>query len=143
LIEPQLRALRSNCAYEQSLFRDKEDGKKFSAGDETKQLIIFFSLDITICMQMNNKASKIQMDVINSTHIKTLGMGKNKSSTSLPSDMDFLIGDELAPEPVLLPDKDHLLNWHTFRFRKEEVDKDGHDNDPSTKEEEETKLHYT
>lgn len=57
--------------------------------------------------------------------------------------MDILVGDELAPEPVLLPDEDHLLNRDTFCFGEEEVDKGSHDNDPSTEEVEEAKFHYT
>ena len=54
--------------------------------------------------------------------------------------MHVVVGDELFPEPVGLPDEHHLLDGHVLGLRQEERDEDGHDDDPSGEEVEEAEL---
>lgn len=50
------------------------------------------------------------------------------------------IRDELAPEPVGPPYMDHLLDGDVLGFGEEEVDEDGHKEDPTGEEVEEPEL---
>ena len=45
-----------------------------------------------------------------------------------------MAGDVLAPEPVFLPDLDHLLDGDVLRLRQEEVDERCHHHHPSPEE---------
>lgn len=47
------------------------------------------------------------------------------------------------PEPVFLPQENHLFNGNTFSLRQEEEDKDGHDCNPAREEEKNPKLEST
>ena len=57
------------------------------------------------------------------------------------ADVDVVVSDESAPEPVGLPDEHHLLDGDVLGLGEEEGDEDGHDDDPSGEEVEEAELH--
>lgn len=143
--------LELDGAYDHILSRENEDGRipilHIVVNNILNSFLIRFNNYCANEQHVSNKrknTNKVHKNTL-LTQIKTLGdkLRKNKSSTRLPSDVGILVRDELAPEPVLFPNKVHLLNGYTFCFREEDIDKHSHDNDPSSKEEKETELHYT
>lgn len=44
------------------------------------------------------------------------------------------VRDDPLPEPVLLPQEYDLFNWNSFGFGKKNVNKEGHDGNPASKE---------
>ena len=54
---------------------------------------------------------------------------------------DSIVRDILPPKPVCLPHSNHLFYIYVLRLRQEEGYENSHDDDKSSKEKKETKLH--
>lgn len=52
----------------------------------------------------------------------------------------ILLNHEPAPEPVILPDNNHLLNWDILRFWQEKVHEHGHDHHPEAEKQKESEF---
>lgn len=57
--------------------------------------------------------------------------------------MNVLVGDELAPEPMLLPDQNYLFDGYALGLGQKEGDEGSHDRHPPGEEVEEAKLEVT